>query len=161
VLLKFRNILKSFTWLQDLQGAFYKQCFINRQLRFFVYLKDLVDLTGLSIILGKSSLLAEYLSILINRHRKVFGTLQKIKQVVGIIFNRLVTGIVDLSLKVAVNGKLHGQFRRRVRKTVLIFGHRVGVSTLNKEVNYTLIQTFNLFGSFCVKVWIRNGKWLK
>jgi len=149
--LKFKDIFRSYRgWWPDYYSNSFNLCTSKRSICRFRYLPDLVGLISLSVLLCKSHLLAEYLGVIVNRHRNVPNNVRSVKNIIGVLFNSYLSDL-DYSLRISVRGKMAGQKKRRFRNLIIMFG-KTAITSLKKRISYNLVQTFNIYGSFSVKV---------
>jgi ribosomal protein S3 len=69
-------------------------------------------------------------------------------------FNNYYFLLYGSSLKINVLGKIFGQRKRRFRCFTLAEGLKFSTQDAGVDLSYSLAQSWNMFGSFGIKVWI-------
>ena len=118
-----------------------------------MYLKDAINILSLSFFYNKSELLANYIADIIRFRRKFLFELRNIKSILPFFKNEYFNRY-KASLKINVLGKILGQRRRRFRCFVIKEGLKFSTQDIKLGLSYSLAQSWNIFGSFGVKVWV-------
>jgi hypothetical protein len=123
------------------------------KLNFFLYLKDAINILSLSFFYHKSELLANYLADIVRHRRKFFFELKNFKSLLP-YFKSYYFLVYGSSLKINVLGKIFGQRKRRFRCFTIKEGLKFSTQDARVNLSYSLAHSWNIFGSFGIKVWI-------
>lgn len=116
-----------------------------------MYLKDAINILSLAFFYQKSGLLAQYIADIVKLRRKFLFDLKKLKSLLP-YFKKHYFLIYGASLKINVLGKIFGQRKRRFRCFSLSEGLKFSTQDIRVNLSYSLAHTWNVFGSFGVKV---------
>lgn len=131
----------------------FKRASSSRRLNFFLYLKDAINLFNLAFFFNKSELVSDFTGELINlRGKKQFFRELKNLQRVLAAFPRFLFGVYGSGIRISIFGKMKGQKNRRFRRLILKRGYWFSTQKISLNLSYSLKETFNVFGSFGVKV---------
>lgn len=125
----------------------------NYRLKFFKFLKDSILAINISLIFVKSEILAYLLGRLIRTHKKVKWIAQQVRKCMasfGYFY------LLQLAVRISICGKQKAVGRSRSYS--FGFGRGWPMQSPTTRVSYNLNQTWNVFGSFGVKVWIFNNR---
>jgi hypothetical protein len=150
---KYTGIKKSPLTLLNLCRAVYKKTRNFWRLKKFLYLRDAINILSLAFFYHKSDLLSDYLADIVQLRRKFLLELKHIKILLP-HFKNYYFLIYGASLKINVLGKIFGQRKRRFRCFSIQEGLKFSTQDIAVNISYSLAQTWNIFGSFGVKVWI-------
>jgi hypothetical protein len=106
---------------------------------------------SLSFFYQKSGLLAHFIADIVRLRRKFFFELKNFKLLLP-YFKNYYFLLFGASLKVNVLGKLFGQRKRRFRCFTLKEGLKFSTQDVRVNLSYSLAHSWNLFGSFGIKV---------
>jgi hypothetical protein len=123
------------------------------KLKFFLYLKDAINILSLSFFYHKSELLANYLADIVRYRRKFFSELRNFKILLP-YFKQYYFLVYKSSLKINVLGKIFGQRKRRFRCFTIKEGLKFSTQDARANLSYSLAQSWNGLGSFGIKVWL-------
>jgi hypothetical protein len=116
-----------------------------------LYLKDSINILSLSFFYNKSELLGDYIADIIRLRRKFLFELRNLQSILP-FFHSQYFSRYKASLKINILGKILGQRRRRFRCFVIKSGLKFSTQDINLGLSYSLTQSWNIFGSFGVKV---------
>lgn len=120
-------------------------------LRRFMFLKDTINLIYFSFMFFKSDLLAHHIAKLLKSHKNIKFIAKKIQAIISNVrFHR----INSFSLRLSIFGKTGRSSRSRVYS--FSYGNKWPLQTIHSRLSYCLAQTWNVKGSFGVKLWIFN-----
>jgi hypothetical protein len=143
-------------YLVKISRDVYKNSRRVRNLQYFKYLKDTINIINLSFFFHKSELISNYIAeIVMFKNRGFFGEVIRVKRLIP-RFAKYYFKINQKpsSLRIFIIGKMRGQKARRFRRLIFKFGTKFSTQDVNLNLSYSLSQTCNIFGSFGVKVWL-------
>lgn len=115
--------------------------------RFFEFLRDTVNVINFSFLFVNSSIFSYYLGKLIKFHKNVKYIVYKVKTIVeGFRLYHLDYS----SIRVSIFGKIKGV--SRASSITFSCGTHWPLQTPTARLDYSLAQTWNVFGAYGVKV---------
>jgi hypothetical protein len=129
----------------------YKKTQTFWKLKNSLYLKDFINILSLSFFYHKSELLSNYLADIVRLRRKFFFELKNFKLLLP-YFKTYYFLVYGSSLKVNVLGKIFGQRKRRFRCFTVKEGLKFSTQDVRVNLSYSLTHSWNIFGSFGIKV---------
>ena len=118
----------------------YKKANSFWKLQRFLFLKDVINILGLSFFYQRSELIAGYLADVVRVRRKFFFELKRVKSLLP-YFKEYYFFVYGASLKINILGKLFGQRKRRFRCFTLSEGVRFSTQDINVNLSYSLART--------------------
>lgn len=141
-----------YCWRQHTKGLL-SRLRRNYKLRYFRFLEDSVKAITTSLLFIKSEVLAYLLGMLIKTHKKVKWVVNKVRSCMG-SFGMFYSH--KISIRISICGKQKSVGRSRTYS--FGFGQKWPMQSPSTRVSYKLVQTWNVFGAFGIKVWIFNFK---
>lgn len=129
----------------------YKKMKLFNKARFFEFLRDTVNVVNFSFLFVDSSILSYYLGKLIKFNRNVKFVVYKVKTVID---GFRLYHLDHSSIRVSVFGKMKGV--SRTSSITFSCGSHWPLQTPTTRLDYSLTQTWNVFGAYGVKVWLFN-----
>ena len=140
--------------LSNISKLVYVSCKKSRKFTFIVYTKDMVNIFNLALFFNKAGLISEFLTdVIFRKNRKFLKDIRSVGRLLP-FFNYYYFHGVKSSIKIYVLGKMKSMKARRFRRVILKQGGRFSTQNTKSELSYSSNQTWNVFGSFGVKVWL-------